>query len=80
VLYGSGVQLNEGLSLRAKDLDFAQHQIIVRNPKGYESRVTMLPTSLVDPLKLHLEWVQRARCTTVPLRVPWISEQCLYFP
>jgi site-specific recombinase XerD len=60
VLYGSGVQLNEGLSLRAKDLDFAQHQIIVRNPKGYESRVTMLPTSLVEPLKLHLERVRRA--------------------
>ena len=60
VLYSSGVRLNEGLSLRVKDLDFAQHQIIVRNPKGYENRVTMLPTSLVEPLKLHLERVQRA--------------------
>lgn len=60
VLYGSGVRINEGLSLRVKDIDFAQHQIIVRNPKGYESRVTMLPTSLVEPLKLHLERVRRA--------------------
>jgi integron integrase len=58
VLYGSGVRLNEGLNLRVKDLDFAQHQIVVRNPKGYECRVTMLPTSLVEPLKLHLERVR----------------------
>ncbi|NJK52425.1 MAG: integron integrase [Leptolyngbyaceae cyanobacterium SU_3_3] len=59
VLYGSGVRLNEGLNLRVKDLDFAQHQIIVRNPKGYESRMTMLPTSLAEPLKLHLERVRQ---------------------
>lgn len=55
-----GVRLNEGLSLRVKDIDFAQHQIIVRNPKGYESRVIMLPRSLVKPLKLHVERVRRA--------------------
>ncbi len=60
VLYGTGVRLNEGLSLRVKDVDFAQHQMIVRHPKGYESRVTMLPTSLVELLKLHLARVRHA--------------------
>ena len=50
VLYGSGVRLNECLSIRVKDLDFAQQQLIVRNPKGYESRVTVLPSSLNQPL------------------------------
>ena len=50
VLYGRGVRLNECLSIRVKDLDFAQQQLIVRNPKGYESRVTVLPSSLNQPL------------------------------
>ena len=59
VLYGSGVRLNEGLSIRVKDLDFAQQQIVVRTPKGVESRVTMLPTSLNEPLREHLQRVRR---------------------
>jgi integrase len=59
VLYGSGVRLNEGLNIRVKDLDFAQQQIIVCTPKGVESRVTMLPTSLSEPLHKHLQRVRR---------------------
>jgi integron integrase len=59
VLYGSGLRLNEGLRLRVKDLDFAQRQIVVRDAKGQESRVTMLPDSLIDPLKDHLRKVKR---------------------
>ena len=59
VLYGSGVRLNEGLNIRVKDLDFAQQQIIVRTPKGVESRVTMLPTSLNESLREHLQRVRR---------------------
>jgi site-specific recombinase XerD len=51
VLYGSGLRLNESLSLRIKDLDFAQHQIVVRDTKGNEDRVTMLPDSLIAPLQ-----------------------------
>jgi len=45
--------------LRVKDLDFAQRQIVVRDAKGRESRVTMLPDSLVEPLTQHLLWVKR---------------------
>jgi integron integrase len=59
VLYGSGLRLSEGLNLRVKDLDFAQRQIVVRDAKGRESRVTMLPNSLVEPLTQHLLWVKR---------------------
>jgi integron integrase len=55
ILYGSGLRLTEGLQLRVKDVDFAQRQILVRNGKGKESRVTMLPSSLIDPLKHQLE-------------------------
>jgi site-specific recombinase XerD len=53
LLYGSGLRLTECLGLRVKDIDFAQHQVIVRNSKGMESRVTMLPVSLVEPLQAH---------------------------
>lgn len=59
VLYGSGLRLNESLSLRIKDLDFAQRQIVVRDTKGNEDRVTMLPDSLITPLQQHLQKVRR---------------------
>jgi integron integrase len=59
LLYGSGLRLMEGVRLRVKDLDFAQHQITVRAGKGMEDRVTMLPVRLVEPLQDHLRLVQR---------------------
>jgi integron integrase len=59
ILYGSGLRLSEALQLRVKDIDFAHQQIVVRDGKGGNSRVTPLPTSLVTHLKTHLQWVQR---------------------
>jgi integron integrase len=59
LLYGSGLRLSEALQLRVKDLDFAQHQIVVRDSKGGNSRVTMLPISTVTPLQNHLQLIQR---------------------
>jgi integron integrase len=54
LLYGSGLRLNECLGLRVKDLDFSYHQIVVRDTKGKEDRVTMLPDQLHEPLQTHL--------------------------
>ncbi len=54
VLYGSGLRLLEALELRVKDLDFGRGEVIVRAGKGDKDRVTMLPASLVDPLRAHL--------------------------
>jgi integron integrase len=51
LLYGTGLRLMEGLNLRIKDLDLDQRQIIVRSGKGDKDRVTMLPASLVQPLR-----------------------------
>jgi len=59
LLYGSGLRLTEGLQLRVKDLDFAQQQILVRDSKGKESRVTMLPTRAIEPLRKQLEQVKQ---------------------
>jgi integron integrase len=59
LLYGCGLRLNEALQLRVKDIDFAQLQIVVRDSKGKESRVTMLPTSVIELLREHLQGVKR---------------------
>ena len=58
LLYGSGLRIMEALRLRVKDVDFAQREILVREGKGFKDRVTMLPISLVEPLKSHLLKVQ----------------------
>ncbi|HXH13343.1 MAG TPA: integron integrase [Alphaproteobacteria bacterium] len=65
LLYGSGLRLMECLRLRVKDLDFAQRQIIVRDGKGLEDRVTMLPESLIIPLQEHLAHVKRIHAQDV---------------
>jgi integron integrase len=59
ILYGSGLRLVECLRLRVKDVDFEQHCIVVRDGKGEKDRVTMLPESLVPPLREHLARVQQ---------------------
>jgi integron integrase len=59
LLYGSGLRLREALQLRVKDLDFSQRQIIVRDAKGGDSRVTMLPERAIHPLKQHLDVIKK---------------------
>ena len=75
LLYGSGLRLMECLRLRVKDLDFAQRQIVVRDGKGMEDRVTMLPESLILPLQEHLAHVKRLHAQDVAQRVGPV-----YFP
>lgn len=58
LLYGSGLRLIECLRLRVKDIDFKQHQVVVRDDKGAKDRVTVLPESLVEPLRKHLRRVK----------------------
>jgi integron integrase len=54
LLYGSGMRVMEGVRLRVKDVDFQRRELIVREGKGNKDRVTMLPQSLIEPLKQHL--------------------------
>ncbi len=54
LMYGSGLRVNEACSLRVQDLDFARAQIVVRETKGGNHRVTMLPKALITPLQNHL--------------------------
>jgi integron integrase len=59
LLYGSGLRLQEVLQLRVKDLDIAQQQIVVRDSKGREGRVTVLPESAIPLLQQHLQQVKK---------------------
>ena len=59
LLYGSGLRIMEAVRLRVKDLDFARNEICVRDGKGEHDRLTMLPRSLVVPLRSHIERVRQ---------------------
>ena len=54
LLYGTGMRLSEGLSVRVKDVDFDRHVVIVRSGKGDKDRVVMLPRSLEPALREQL--------------------------
>jgi integron integrase len=54
LLYGSGLRLMESLRLRVKDVVIERGELIVRESKGGKDRVTVLPSSIIDPLQVHL--------------------------
>ena len=58
IMYGGGLRLMEVMRLRVKDLDFANRQIIVRDGKGENDRITVFPDLLLAPLQLHLKSVE----------------------
>jgi len=58
LLYGTGLRIMEGLRLRVKDVDFERGEILVRDGKGGKDRVTMLPASISQALRVHLERVR----------------------
>jgi integron integrase len=58
LLYGSGLRLNEALSLRVKDLDLDRLELTIRQGKGKKDRVTCLSAPLVPTLQAHLTLVK----------------------
>ncbi len=68
LMYGAGLRLmpacrargagRECLELRVQDMDFARHEIIVRESKGAKDLVTMLPESVKATLQEHLRVVK----------------------
>ena len=58
LLYGSGLRIMECMRLRIKDIDFENHQLAIREGKGENDRMTILPDSLIPTLKMHLETVR----------------------
>lgn len=61
LLYGSGLRVSECLRMRIKDLDFANHQIIVCDGKGENDQATILPDALHDELIFRIEITRLVR-------------------
>ena len=71
LLYGSGLRLMEAVTLRIKDVDLANRQIIVRAGKSGDRR-TLLPDSVREPLLTQLQLRQAEQ--------RWDIEHGIYAP
>lgn len=59
LLYGSGLRLAECLSIRIKDIDLDNRQIVIRDGKGGVDRVALLPDSVRVGLERQILAVER---------------------
>lgn len=59
MLYGSGLRVNECLSLRIQDIVFDTLSIKVRDGKGNKDRQTLLSRNCIDRLKEHIDKAMR---------------------
>jgi len=58
LLYGGGFRLNECLTLRVKEIDFERNRILIVDGKGGKDRITLLPKSIKDKLRIHIQKVE----------------------
>ncbi len=54
LIYGTGLRINECMTLRVKDIDFDLRSMTIRAAKGNKDRATLLPESLIPELRNHL--------------------------
>ncbi len=59
LLYGSGLRLNEALSLRVKDVDFELKSLTIRDSKGEKDRTTVLSQSIIPSMKSKIDHVKK---------------------
>jgi integron integrase len=76
LLYGAGLRLQEGLTLRVKDVDFSRRVIYVRDGKGAKDRVVMLPAPTESLLRSQVEqsrrlWAQDRAAGVPGVEVPF---------
>lgn len=53
--YGAGLRLRELVSLRIKDVDLERGQLTIRSGKGGKDRVSIIPESLKEGLRIQIE-------------------------
>ncbi len=73
LLYGAGLRLLECARLRVKDIDFDRNQISVHGGKGDKDRVTVLPTSVKETLRRHLEQARRRHQQDLERGAGWVA-------
>jgi|GEM_PF-1212210 len=78
LLYGCGMRLSEGMSLRIKDIDFENRWILVLDGKGGRGRHVPMPEKLVEPLRSHIDRVSKAYDRDLMRGIrPWMPESLL---
>lgn len=75
LLYGAGLRLCEGQRLRVKDVDFEQGLLLIYQGKGDQDRISVLPASLRESLRAHLqvahhEFDRRQTLSPLPVSLP----------
>lgn len=76
LMYGSGLRVNECMTLRVKDIDFSGGVLNVRSGKGGKDRTTLLPERLHAPLKQQLLRVAELQAGLVAWRRVGSTTQC----
>ncbi len=71
LMYGAGLRVSEAQRLRVKDVDFDRGLLLIYEAKGDKDRVSMLPQSLTERLRAHLqgwseEWRQAQQAAPTP--------------
>lgn len=62
ILYGGGSRIMECMRLRIQNIDFSNSEIHLLNTKGHKDRITLLPDSIKNDLKCHLEYRKILHC------------------
>src|SRR6478609_8712033 len=80
LMYGTGMRINECMAVRVKDLNLDRREVVVRDGKGGKDRVTLVPASLVAPLRVALVRSRRVfeedrRADRAGVALPFALEQ-----
>ncbi len=73
LLYGSGLRLQECLTLRIKDVDLARGELRVRRGKGGKDRVTVLPALVRQALEEQVERVRLLHVRDCESGAGWVE-------
>jgi integron integrase len=73
ILYGAGLRVLECAQLRAKDIEFEAHQIVVRSGKGGKDRVAMLPQALAPFIAEQLRRAHQQHVLDIQAGAGWVE-------
>ncbi len=73
LLYGSGLRLDECLTLRVQDVDLERGKLHVRSGKGGKDRLTLLPEDARAPLAAQLAAVARLHEADLAAGAGWVA-------
>jgi integron integrase len=73
LLYGSGLRLMEALQLRVKDVQLDRRELTIRDAKGGDQRVAVLPDALRPELRRQVERVRAQHEADLRHDAGWVT-------